>query len=78
MRLLSSVSDVVGDLGMLAIVPTDQLLLIGGEAQRASDGGRFEVEDPSSGALLANMAKATASDIDRAVRAARAALASKN
>jgi acyl-CoA reductase-like NAD-dependent aldehyde dehydrogenase len=43
----------------------------------ASDGGTFDVFDPSTGAVLATVAKATKADVDRAVEAAHAALESK-
>ena len=52
-------------------------LIIDGQRASASDGGTFEVWDPSSGALLATMAKATKADVDRAVAAAQSALESK-
>jgi acyl-CoA reductase-like NAD-dependent aldehyde dehydrogenase len=49
-------------------------LLINGERVPASDGGTFEVFDPSTGDVLATVAKATAADVDRAVDTAHAAL----
>jgi aldehyde dehydrogenase (NAD+) len=52
-------------------------LIISGEAADASDGGAIDVYNPSTGAVLARVAKATAADIDRAVRAAQDALDSK-
>ena len=52
-------------------------LIINGERLSASDKGTFEVFDPSSGELLATVAKATKSDVDRAVSAAHAAMDSK-
>ena len=55
---------------------TEQLM-IDGQRVDASDGGTFEVCDPSSGERLATVAKATKADVDRAVRAAHAALESK-
>ena len=55
---------------------TEQLI-IDGERAEASDRGTFEVSDPSSGGLLATVAKATKDDVDRAVNAAQAALDSK-
>ena len=55
---------------------TEQLI-IDGERAEASDRGTFEVSDPSSGGLLATVAKATKDDVDRAVSAAQAALESK-
>src|SRR5688572_26240458 len=52
-------------------------LIIDGERVDASYGGTFEVCDPSSGGRLATVAKATKADVDRAVRAAHAALEAK-
>ena len=54
-----------------------ELLIINGERVPASDAGTFPVFDPSSGDDLATVAKATAQDVDRAVRSAHAALQSK-
>lgn len=51
----------------------DKQVLIGGAWRDASDGGRFETFDPASGALLAQLAKGTAADVDDAVAAARKA-----
>src|SRR5262247_4175264 len=55
---------------------TEQLI-INGERANASDGGTFDVFDPSSGEKLATVAKATKTDVDRAVGAAHAAMESK-
>jgi len=52
-------------------------LIIDGQRVAASDGGTFDVYDPSSGGVLATAAKATAADITRAVASARAAFESK-
>ncbi|MBM4434986.1 MAG: aldehyde dehydrogenase family protein [Chloroflexi bacterium] len=52
-------------------------LLIGGEKVDAADGAILVSYDPSTGQVLAEVAKAGASDVDRAVGAARRALASK-
>jgi acyl-CoA reductase-like NAD-dependent aldehyde dehydrogenase len=54
-----------------------EALIINGERVAASDGGTFDVFDPSTGDVLATVAKATKADIDRAVQSARAALESK-
>jgi acyl-CoA reductase-like NAD-dependent aldehyde dehydrogenase len=53
-------------------------LIINGERVSASDNGTFDVFDPSSGDKLATVGKATKSDVDRAVNAARAAMDSKD
>ena len=55
----------------------NELLIINGERVSASDKGTFEVFDPSSGERLATVAKATKSDVDRAVSAAQAAMDSR-
>jgi acyl-CoA reductase-like NAD-dependent aldehyde dehydrogenase len=52
-------------------------LIIDGNKSAASDGMTFDVYDPSSGDVLAHVAKATKADVDRAVNAARNALESK-
>jgi phenylacetaldehyde dehydrogenase len=49
-------------------------LIIGSEQRPASDGGRITVFDPATGGVLAEVASGTASDVDDAVAAARAAL----
>ena len=48
-------------------------LLINGDWVEAASGRTFEVRDPSSDAVIARVAEGDAADIDRAVRAARAA-----
>jgi acyl-CoA reductase-like NAD-dependent aldehyde dehydrogenase len=52
-------------------------LIIDGQRVDASDGGTFDVNDPSTGGPLAQVAKATKSDVRRAVQSARTALESK-
>jgi acyl-CoA reductase-like NAD-dependent aldehyde dehydrogenase len=52
-------------------------LLIGGERVEAADGAAFTTFDPSTGQPIADVAKAGPEDVDRAVRAARAALEGK-
>jgi acyl-CoA reductase-like NAD-dependent aldehyde dehydrogenase len=52
-------------------------LLIGGERVDAADGRTFETIDPSTGQAIASVAHAGAEDVDRAVKAARAALEGK-
>lgn len=49
------------------------LLHINGEAVPAEDGGTFAVRNPATGEHLYDVAHATATDVDRAVEAARAA-----
>jgi betaine-aldehyde dehydrogenase len=48
-------------------------MLIGGEWTRASNRKTFEVFDPAAGAVIAKVPEASAADVDRAVKAARAA-----
>jgi acyl-CoA reductase-like NAD-dependent aldehyde dehydrogenase len=55
---------------------TEQLIIDGSKAD-ASDASTFDVYDPSSGDVLAVVAKATRADVDRAVDAAHNALESK-
>src|SRR4030095_4180771 len=47
-------------------------LIVNGERTEASDRQTFDVYDPSSGDVLASVAKATKADRDHAVAAARA------
>ncbi|CAN5347139.1 aldehyde dehydrogenase family protein [soil metagenome] len=51
----------------------DQDMLIGGHRVPALSGQRFETRNPATGELLAHVAAAAAEDVDRAVKAARAA-----
>ncbi|HUF51917.1 MAG TPA: aldehyde dehydrogenase family protein [Longimicrobiales bacterium] len=48
-------------------------LFIGGEWQDSASGGRIETQFPATGEVVAAVAEADASDVDRAVAAARAA-----
>ncbi|MCP2638455.1 aldehyde dehydrogenase family protein [Microbacterium sp. HD4P20] len=48
-------------------------LFIGGQWRDASDGGRMDVTAPATGRKLTDVAKATTTDVDAAVAAARAA-----
>jgi acyl-CoA reductase-like NAD-dependent aldehyde dehydrogenase len=57
-------------------IMTEQLI-VNGERTEASDRQTFDVYDPSSGDVLASVAKATKADVDQAVAAAHAALESK-
>jgi acyl-CoA reductase-like NAD-dependent aldehyde dehydrogenase len=52
-------------------------LLIGGEPVEAADGRSFTTLDPSTGRPIAEIALGGAEDVDRAVKAARAALEGK-
>jgi aldehyde dehydrogenase (NAD+) len=59
------------------MTPMTEQLILNGERTQASDGQTFDVFDPSSGDVLATVAKATTADVDRAVAAAHDALESK-
>ena len=50
-----------------------QDMLIGGKRVPALSGKRFETRNPATGELLATVAQGGAEDVDRAVKAARAA-----
>jgi aldehyde dehydrogenase (NAD+) len=52
----------------------EQDMLIGGRRAAAASGKRFETRNPATGELLAMVAQGDAEDVDRAVKAARAAL----
>ena len=52
----------------------DYLMYINGEFCEASDGGRFESINPSTGEPWATAPAATEDDVDRAVKAAHHAL----
>src|SRR5579862_4256236 len=52
-------------------------LIIDGQRVMASDQATFDVYDPSSGEVLARVAKAGKADVRRAVQAARSAFESK-
>ena len=63
---------------MTTVDPTmPEQLIIDGQRVDASDGGTFDVFDPSTGGPLATVSKATKADVDRAVKAAHAAGESK-
>jgi acyl-CoA reductase-like NAD-dependent aldehyde dehydrogenase len=67
--LPDSVSDAARDF----LSSGSQDLLIGGERVAAAEGKTFATEDPSSGETLADVAEGGTEDVDRAVKAARAA-----
>lgn len=54
-------------------VPTRADLFVGGQSVEAAGGGRFDTFDPSTGEVVAQIAEATAEDVDRAVTTAREA-----
>ena len=55
---------------------TVEMLIINGERVAASDGGTFDVVDPSADTPLATVAKATVDDVSKAVASAHAAIES--
>ena len=56
-----------------SFVASPRLMFIGGQWMEAASGKTFATPDPATGETLANVAEGDAEDIDRAVRAARAA-----
>jgi aldehyde dehydrogenase (NAD+) len=63
---------------MATVKQSVEHLIIDGRRSEASDGGTIDVINPSSGTVLATVAKATPADVDAAVQAARRALDSKD
>jgi len=57
----------------LEFVASDRQMLIGGDWVQAASGKTFEVFNPATGDVLANVAEGDSEDIDRAVKTARAA-----
>ena len=57
----------------LEFVSSERRMLIGGDWVEAASGKTFEVYNPATGEVLANVAEGDTEDIDRAVKAARAA-----
>ncbi len=60
--------------GARGFLEREHRLLIGGEWVRSASSETFEVIDPSSGQVLTKVPRGNADDIDRAVKAAHAAL----
>ncbi|HSJ09223.1 MAG TPA: aldehyde dehydrogenase family protein, partial [Longimicrobiales bacterium] len=62
---------------MATTMPVDRLaedrLFIGGEWQDAAAGGHIDTQFPATGDVIASVAEGAATDVDRAVAAARAA-----
>lgn len=72
----------VGDIEISKVIeeflaPGDKPMLIGGEWIPAASGNCLETLDPATGKVLARVPAADADDVDRAVRAARAAFRSR-
>ena len=68
-----SLPDALGDAARAFLSRPSHELVIGGEPVAAADGRTFETLDPATGRLIATVAHGGAEDVDRAVRAARAA-----
>jgi len=66
--------DALSDAARSFVSAAPHRLLIGADWVEAADGRTFESIDPSSGEPICSVAQAGAEDVDRAVRAARAAL----
>src|ERR1700691_4400823 len=64
---------VTADRNVEQFTATPRKLFINGQWAAAASGKTFETPDPSTGLTLAQVAEGDAEDIDRAVRAARAA-----
>ena len=73
----ATATDALSDSARSFVSAGPQKLLIGGEWTEAADGGTFETVDPSTGEPICDVAHAGADDVDRAARAARAALEGK-
>lgn len=58
----------------VAATGVDEQLLIGGEWREAASGGRFDVTDPATGALVGSMPDAGEADVRAAIDAAAGAL----
>jgi acyl-CoA reductase-like NAD-dependent aldehyde dehydrogenase len=58
-----------------AFLASPRKLLVGGRQEDAADGSTFDSIDPATGQVVATVAEGKAEDVDRAVVAARAALA---
>jgi acyl-CoA reductase-like NAD-dependent aldehyde dehydrogenase len=71
---IDTLPDALGD-NARAFIAQPHRLLIGAERPDAADGRTFATLDPASGREIARVAHAGASDVDRAVVAARAAFA---
>jgi acyl-CoA reductase-like NAD-dependent aldehyde dehydrogenase len=66
--------DALSDAARAFIAAGPHRLLIGGQWEEAADGRGFATIDPSTGKEICQVAHAGAEDVERAVRAARAAL----
>lgn len=66
-------TDILAEIQPQKAKPKTGKLFIGGEFVDAAGGKEFNTHNPATGAVLASIAHADASDVDRAVKAARAA-----
>jgi aldehyde dehydrogenase (NAD+) len=72
------VNDDRAEIDMTTTGQTLEQLIIGGRRAAASDQGTIDVYNPSTGKVLATIAKATPADVNTAVQSARAALESRD
>jgi aldehyde dehydrogenase (NAD+) len=72
------VNDDRAEIDMTTTGQTLEQLIIGGGRAAASDQGTIDVYNPSTGKVLATIAKATPADVNTAVQSARAALESRD
>src|SRR4051794_27490181 len=67
-------SDALSDAARRFVDSGPHKLLIGADWVEAADGRTFETVDPSTGTVICEVAQAGAEDVERAAKAARAAL----
>ena len=72
--MTTATTDQLSDAARSFVSQGPHRLLIGGDWVEAADGGSFETIDPSTGEAICEVAQGGAEDVDRAVKAARAAL----
>ncbi|HEX8073356.1 MAG TPA: aldehyde dehydrogenase family protein [Thermoleophilaceae bacterium] len=70
----ATATDALSDAARSFVESGPHRLLIGADWVEAADGRTFETEDPATGQAICDVAHAGAEDVDRAVRAAAAAL----
>jgi acyl-CoA reductase-like NAD-dependent aldehyde dehydrogenase len=73
--MATATADALSQTARAFVDRTPQRLVIGGERPEAAEGATFETVDPATGEPIAPVAMAGPEDVDRAVRAAQAALA---
>src|SRR5919198_6386042 len=73
-RMPTTTADALSDAARSFVTAGPHRLLIGADWVGAADGRTFETIDPATGETICEVAHAGAEDVDRAVRAAAAAL----